>query len=343
MGGQMVPKVLLEPEHAALTITIEGQEIEVQSALLSIDEIKLDPENPRIKRALKPPVTQDSIRKFLLEQPGVPDLQKQIRDNQGLIERILVNQEYLVVEGNCRAAIYRRLRDAPQSDARWQKIPTLVLPPGITDEQIAVVRAIFHVQPNKIRWGAYEQQEHLYDMATKLKMDIPRIARLLGLPEQKVQRLIEAYEAMTTYYVPSTDSSDGRRVWSYFNELYKNPGLKDFRASPKNVKLFSRLVKDKKIPRGADVRQLPNIVNDSKAFQKLQATGFKPALTLAGRTQPSQVYALFRQIRKTRLALENIKQAQLEDIQGQAGQQKELRELYRALTKVAELAKIALK
>ena len=65
---------------------------------------------------------------------------------------------------------------------------------GPRDEQIAVVRAIFHVQPNKIRWGAYEQQDHLYDMATKLKMDIPRIARLLGVPEQKVQRLIEAYE-----------------------------------------------------------------------------------------------------------------------------------------------------
>ncbi len=60
--------------------------------MLPIDEIKLDPENPRIKRGLKPPVTQDTIRKFLLEQPGVPDLQKQIRDNGGLIEQIFVNQ-----------------------------------------------------------------------------------------------------------------------------------------------------------------------------------------------------------------------------------------------------------
>ena len=102
----------------------------------------------------------------------------------------------------------------------------------------------------------------------------------------------------------------------------KNPGLKDFRASPKNLKLFSQLVKEKKIPRGADVRQLPNIVNDKKAFQKLQATGFKPALRQAGRTQPSQVYALFRQIQKTRLALEKIKQAELEDIQRQAASKK---------------------
>ena len=336
-------KTLIETEPMAFTITIEGQEIPIQSALVPIDEIQLDPNNPRIKRGLNPPITQDSIRKFLLEQPGVSDLQKQIRDNQGLMERILVNQEYLVVEGNCRAAIYRRLRDAPQSHPRWQNIPTLVLPPGITDEQIAVVRAVFHVQPNKIRWGAYEQQEHLYDMATQLKMDIPRIARLLGVAEKKVERLIEAYEAMTTYYVPSTGSSDGRRVWSYFNELYKNPGLKDFRARGKNLKLFSQLVKDKKIPRGADVRQLPNIVSDSKAFQKLQATGFKPALKQAGRTRPSEVYALFRQIRKTRVALEKIKQAELEDIQGQPGQQEELRQLHRALMNVATLAKIGLK
>ncbi len=38
---------------------------------------------------------------------------------------------------------------------------------------------------NKIRWGAYEQQEHLYDMATRLKMDIPRIALLLGVSQNR--------------------------------------------------------------------------------------------------------------------------------------------------------------
>ena len=51
----MVPKVLIEAEPVAHSITIEGQEVEVQSALLPIGEIKLDAENPRIKRGLKSP------------------------------------------------------------------------------------------------------------------------------------------------------------------------------------------------------------------------------------------------------------------------------------------------
>ncbi len=148
---------------------------------------------------------------------------------------------------------------------------------------------------------------------------------------------------MTKYYVPNAGSIEGRRVWSYFDELFKNPGLKEFRASAKNMELFSQLVKEKKIPRGADARQLANIVNDSKAFQKLQANGFKPALKQAGRSQPAKVYPLFKKIRQAKVAFEKITQADLEDIQRQAGQQSELRELYRALTKVAKLANISLK
>jgi len=338
----MMPQRSVEPEAESLTIIIEGQKIEVRVRDLPTAEVKLDPENPRIKRALKSPFTQGSIRQFLLEQPGVSDLQKQIRDNGGLLERIFVNQEYLIVEGNCRAAIYKRLQEAPRTDGRWEKIPSFILPPGITEEQIAVIRAIFHVQPNKIRWGAYEQQDHLYGMATALKMDIGRIARLLGMPEQRVQRLIEAYQAMTKYYIQTAGESDGRRVWSYYTELFKNPGLADFRAKPANLKLFTTLIKEKKIPRGEDVRQLSNILNDNKAFKKLQSSGFKPALKQAGRTQPSKVYALFRQVRKTVEALEAIKQAELEEIQLQTNQQDELRGLYRVLMRVAKLAEVEL-
>jgi len=108
--------------------------------------------------------------RFLREEDGVDDLQRQIRDNGGLVDPIIVDQNYEVIEGNCRTAIYMKLHAGRPDDARWTKIPAFVLTKDMTEREILIRQAIYHVHSNKIKWGAYEQQVHLQQMRNKLKM-----------------------------------------------------------------------------------------------------------------------------------------------------------------------------
>src|SRR5439155_14135649 len=108
-----------------------------------------------------PTPTPEEIQKFLLDEDGVADLQRQIRDNGGLVDPIIVDRNYDVIEGNCRTAIYMKLRGARPQEAQWKKIPAYVVAPEVTERQVLILQAIYHVHSNKIRWGAYEQQAHL--------------------------------------------------------------------------------------------------------------------------------------------------------------------------------------
>jgi ParB-like nuclease domain len=321
----------------ALPLIIEGENIPTDYEEAPLKKIRLNPNNPRLYRLKRQNAnpTPEQIQKFLLDEDGVNDLKKQIRDNGGLADPIIVDQDYLVIEGNCRAAIYKSLNTAQPNRESWKKIPARILPPKTTERQIAILQAIFHVHANKIRWGAYEQQHHLHYMQSDLKMDSPTIARVLGLSDAQVRTLLDAYQAMTKHYVKHNPTED-RKVWSHFYEFYKNKDLADYRKDENNVALFAQLVRHKKIEKGADVRKLPVIVKNSKALQKLQNTGVKAAVEEIGKANPSAVFPVFRQVRRTTQLLEDLKSEDLERIGAQPAEQKELQKLYQALIKISK-------
>jgi hypothetical protein len=310
---------------------------------LPLEKVRLSQRNPRIQRLLRtnPSPTSEDIQRFLLEQDGVSDLQKQIRDNQGLVDPILVNQDYEVIEGNCRTAIYLKLNNGRPHEPQWKTIPAYVLAKGVSERQILILQAIYHVHSNKIKWGAYEQQSHLQTMRSKLKMAPTEVARVLGLSPGFVNTLLDAHEAMTKHYVSKQKPGEDRKAWSHFLELYKNPKLATFRSSEGNVKLFAKLVKGGKI-KGAQVRKLPPIVGNVKALQKLEKQGLEAAISEVGRGEPTKVYPLFRQMNKTARLLKALKPKDLEELKAQPAEQKVFRSLYDAVAAVAKAANIKL-
>lgn len=325
------------------TLTVNGQILPGDHLAVPIEKLTLSPRNPRIRRFLRrnPSPTADEIQKFLLEEDGVADLQRQIRENGGLVEPIIVNHNYEVIEGNCRLAIYLKLRAGRPQDAQWKTIPAFVLADRVTNRQVLILQAIYHVHSNKIRWGAYEQQAHLQSMRKDENMESAEIARVLGLSQKTVNTLLDAYEAMTKHYVDNTKPGEDRRVWSHFHELYKAPKLAAFRASEKNVKTFARLVKCGVI-KGSDVRKLPAIVGDAKALHKLERQGLEAAIRQVGQGDPSKVFPLFKQMRKTTRLLQELKPKDIEELKVQPAEQKEIDALYQVITKVAKAANIKL-
>src|SRR6266508_1535369 len=129
--------------HDGRMLTIEGTRVPVTHTEVDVDKVHLDPKNPRInyQRVQKDgrPAKPEELRDFVLDLPGVPDLFKGIRDNGGLIDPIIVHGDR-VVEGNCRAAVFMKLRELMPKDPRWARIPAEVLPQGTTERQIAVLQ-----------------------------------------------------------------------------------------------------------------------------------------------------------------------------------------------------------
>lgn len=325
------------------TLTVDGQVLPGEHMALPLEKLTLSPRNPRIRRLLrrKPTPTPEEIQKFLLEEDGVADLQRQIRDNGGLVDPIIVDENYEVIEGNCRLAIYMKLRDGRRHEAQWKTIPAYVLTGKVTSRQVLILQAIYHVHSNKIKWGAYEQQAHLQVMRHDEGMEPAEIARVLGLSTNNVNTLLDAYAAMTKHYVAKTKPGEDKKVWSHFHELYKNPKLSAFRSNDKNLKTFAKLVKSGTI-KGADVRKLPAIVSNAKALQRLEKQGIEAAIGEVGKGDPSKVYPLFKQMRKTTKLLRALKSKDIEELKTQPAEQKEIRALYQAIADVAKAANFKL-
>jgi hypothetical protein len=323
-------------------IFIEGASVPVERRDMSIDDIVLDPDNPRIRHAVRQktnggtPLTQDQLRDLILEQPGVSDTFKAIRDNGGLIDPIHVRPDGRVIEGNCRAATTMRLHIANRTDPRWRQVPVYLVP-KITDRQVAVLQGQFHVV-GKNKWRAYEKAGHLHTMHTDLKMSVPAIAKALGIQERVITRLLAAYKTMREKVLPKIKGGRGLDRWSHVEEFYKNKHLEDYRKSDSNVDEFVSLVVDGKIKLGAEVRDLPKILKHQGATKVLKKSGFKEAVATVGKSDPTADSVVFRRVKDLTDALRKLASTELQRVREERKPQQLLRELSRAIDEVAKTA-----
>ena len=327
-------------------IFIEGAAVAVERREMPIGAIVLDPNNSRIQQAVRQKtnggaaLTQDGLRDLILDLPGVSDLFKAIRDNRGLMEPIHVRADGCVIEGNCRAASYMRLHNANKLDQRWQRIPVLVVP-QITDRQVAVLQGQFHVA-GKNKWDAYEKAGHLHMMRTELKMEPKTIAKALGMQERVVTRLLDGYTTMRDKVLPCIKNGRGVDKWSYVEELYKIPELEDYRKDDKNVDEFVTLVIDQKFKHGYEVRDLPKLLKDERAMKVLRRDGFKEAIAVVGKKDPTANSAVFRKVKELTEVLQSLESSELQRLREERKAQQILRELSSAIKNVAKTAGFAL-
>lgn len=331
-----------EASARSQNLTIDGEMLPEEYVEVPLEKLRLSASNPRIRRLLRtnPAPTPEAILKFLLDEDGVSDLQRQIRENRGVVDRILIDSNYEVIEGNCRVAIYKKLRAGRPDEPQWQMMPCRMLTKA-TPKQVRILQAIYHVHSNKIKWGAYEQQGHLQEMRDKDGMEPAEIARVLGLTPKAVTTLLDAYDAMTRHYVETTKPGEDKKVWSHFHELFKKPQLATFRGNEKNLKTFAKLVKAGKI-KGADVRKLPAIISNVKALQELGQRGINAAEAVVAEADPSKVIPLFKQIRRTTKLLNGLRAPAVQGLKTKPAEQKELKALHQAVLSVAKAANIKL-
>jgi hypothetical protein len=326
-------------EHAIL---VENESVPVEPRRIPLSDIYLDPSNPRIQHAVKHRgkngvLSQEELCSLILDQPGVSDLFKTVRDNGGLIEPIYVRPDGRVIEGNCRAASFLRLHKANRQDTKWQSIPAFLVP-KITERQVAVLQGHFHVA-GKNKWRAYEKAGHLHTMHTTLGMDAKAIGRALGMQERVVGRLLDAYKMMTEKVLPRMKGG-GLDKWSHVEEFFKNKELEGFRGSVDNVNDFVDLVVNKKLKHGADVRKLPKILKHSRATKALKKHGVDKAISVVGRHDPTTNSIVFRKLKEVTDLLRNLQTSDIQRLRDEKKPRQLLQDLAVALKDVARAARV---
>ena len=255
---------------------------------------------------------QRKLEELLWKDDDVRDLYRQVLINKGLVERIIVRQDGSVVEGNCRTVVYRKLREKRPSEREWKLIPARILPPDIGDRDVAILLGEMHVA-GKNTWTPFEKAGHVYRMHSDFALTQDEIAVRLRMSKSKVNQLIRAFDMMKNKYLPKYPGPASSRKFSYFEELYKKPPLRDWISStPAAEDQFVDWVGTGKLDQGAQVRDLSSILEDEDAVKALTVEGFAAAQRLLAEDNPAITSKLFRRMVEMTDAL---KKAQMDDIQ----------------------------
>src|SRR5262249_47176776 len=143
-------------------IVLDGVKVQVRGQDLPLNTVLLDPANPRVANTVavgnfgSGETQQKALRDLLWEDSDVHDLYRSVLTNKGLVERIIVRNNHVVAEGNCRTVVYHKLRENFRQSPLWKTIPARVLPADITDRQVAILLGELHVG-GKNKWSAFEK------------------------------------------------------------------------------------------------------------------------------------------------------------------------------------------
>ena len=289
---------------------------------LSINDVKLDLENPRIKQWLEiygENITSEGIALALSASSGSSStstysaLKESIKVNGGIINPIIVNKnsqgELIVIEGNTRLQIYKEFAES-DPEGPWQEIIAMVYD-NLPIEQIHAIRLQTHlVGPRE--WDAFSKAKYLHQLSVVDKLPMAMIESYCGGKRTEIRKLIDAYVDMTTYYFKKADEvgiDPDPREFSKFAEL-QNRSIQDALLVHHYTKEdFSQWVIDGNIDNAQNVRKIPAILANpvakdvfikstaSDAIQHLSTGSQKNLNTLSTATMYELAQTLTNRIR----------------------------------------------
>lgn len=336
-------KLAIRPETPQMIeeITLGGQSVRLIHDDIPLKDAKLDRRNQRIQffvSVMGGDVSDDDLEKKLWEIPDVKALYRAILFNQGLVERIIIQADGTVVEGNCRTVCYRKLSKEFPDEPRWQKIPARILPPDIDPKLLAILLGEMHVA-GKNKWTAYEKAAYVYRMHEEHGFSLDHLAEHLRGSKATIKKLLDAFRLCKEQFLEKYPKAENVYKFSYFEEFYKKFKKPDLELE----KEFVDWVGNEKLTEGVQVRDLPDIVKHPTARKSLSESGYTSAMRVLEAVDPSYASEFFGAID---WMVDQFNKAPAEDIRavrdGDEARINKIKALNQALIEFAELANLKL-
>lgn len=277
--------------------TIEADIVEVP-----LDDLKLDPKNVRFRHLLKP-LTTDEMIDNIWNESATKKLYQQIFYSQGLSEQPIIDSNFVVKEGNMRTVCLWKLKEKileGEVDMPLEKIDpvrVILLPDDVEESEVVILLTRYHVA-GKTEWKALNQAAQVYDLYTQYGFSYDKIADSCGIGKLTAMRQIQAYELVLAYHQDYPDDIQWVTRYSYFYELVKKKDLKKWSNDFNDLALFMKWVNDGQVAKGAEVRLLPQIIENENAYNTmLNGATVQEALEVLGREKPEMTSKSFKTIR----------------------------------------------
>jgi hypothetical protein len=329
------------------TIRIQGRDIPFTRRTVSVDAIDLDPKNPRVQYLVgqrASAVSQQELHDLIWAKDSVKALAESIFQNGGVYEPLILQAKgnrFVAREGNCRTVADRHLAQEHPDDARFAMLSAMVFEGELTDEDLAVLLADMHVA-GKIRWDAYEQAKHVWDLHNRYHKTFDWLASHLRLSRSKIQELLFAHKAATEFLAAHPQPGNVRK-FSFFHELAKKKTLRElFEVDPSFKQRFHKWVAEERLSDAKQVRDLPIIIGNTEAAKALATKGYAEAQRVLVRADPSLESNLFAAIKNATDKLVAIPANELSELKTNPQKLILLRNLHRSIQDVTTLAGVTL-
>lgn len=326
-------------------IRIQDRDIPFERTRVSIDDLTLDPSNPRIQYLIgrqPEPVTQERLDELLWSKDQVKALGQAVKQNGGVYDPIIVQKSdgrYLVREGNSRTVATRHIAAQHPDDSRFKTVPAMIFDETLTDDDIAVLLADMHVT-GKIRWDAYEQAKHVATLYNVHGKTYEWLATHLRLSKSKITQYLKAYKWTTDYLEEHPDPKNLDK-FSLFQELAAKKDLgarytDDFDFQQQ----FKRWLAEGKLNDSKQVRQLETILANEQATKVLGDEGYTAAAGVLIREDPSLGSDLYDAVKRATEKLTKAPADEIRDLSHNKQKLLMLRNLRRAIDDIATLAEV---
>ena len=333
-----------------MKVNIGGIPTEIITKKIDIDRIILDQENPRIglfkDSQIKPDLTQEEIEFALVNKnPQAFDkLKESIEANEGIINPIWVHpidsEKFMIIEGNTRLVIYRKLREKYLNKEIYKKILCNILPKKISESQKNFIKLEAHLR-GTTEWDSYEKARYLFILNDVEGYSVRALTKLTKMSEREIRLNIQAFLDMEKQYLPKYQK-DPTEVFkfSYFVEYEKNRKLKDaMKKQNLSIDDFCDWVGSGKIPRAMLVRDLNPILETNQSKKAFIEKGYETAMEKLSILKPNLTSPLFDNIARVIDGLKNLPSWEMSQIiEGEQPHKKELiNELYDQVKKTKKL------
>ncbi len=254
--------------------------------LVDINEIQLDPDNPRIadklgSKEFSSLEEQNSLIASYLRGdtgnteigPSCLELEKSIHSSRGIIEPIILLQnedgKYLCIEGNTRLSIYLSFSNDQYPDEKeWKKIPSLIHK-ELSKSQIDELRLQAHFVGKK-EWTPYAKGRYVTKLI-KSGTSFEQIKKIIGGSDSKIRANYYAYKVFKDEYEPKfSPEKDNifpdKTKFSMFATVPEGGSIAmALEMRNKDMSDYAEWVKDDKVGSANDVRRFLEkvLLNDS--------------------------------------------------------------------------------